>query len=54
VNADLICILFLVGVALVGIGVVAFLRWTLGMSDEELRKSDPRRQWNKANKWGPK
>ena len=53
-NADIICILFLVGVALAGIGGLAFLRWALGMSDEDLRKSDPRNKYNKANQWRPK
>jgi hypothetical protein len=44
---DAICIGCLVIAGVIGAFIVAFMRWTLGMSEEQLRESDPRNQWNK-------
>jgi hypothetical protein len=44
---DTFCIAALVIAGVLGVFAAAFARWTLGMSEEQLRESDPRNQWNK-------
>jgi hypothetical protein len=44
---DQLCIAALVIAGVLGAFIVAFMRWTLGMSEQELRDADPRNQWNK-------